>query len=246
MRQMREHGTPGPIGPAASPAGGATVRSAPDRDRAEGGVIGIGGENASTRAARAEVPAKVTQDLSATSAAARTDARVRKGVADFPQLLPARNSQITFGLLYRCSEARTGESKRGCHARARCHRRSSSRVGHRGLVDADRGLHAGRLARLLHVSFELSTTRAVGKLRPRPARTEVISRQPLCRRHSSAAHVLDCGDVAAKARRSSPGSRFGSGLRTRWGQGATCRVRSMRLVRIAGCGFPRAPAPPTM
>jgi hypothetical protein len=38
--------------------------------------------------------------------------RVANRVADFPQLLPARNSQITIGLLYQCSEARTGESKK--------------------------------------------------------------------------------------------------------------------------------------
>jgi hypothetical protein len=34
-------------------------------------------------------------------------------VADFPQLLRPRNSQITSRLLYRSSEARTGEKKEG-------------------------------------------------------------------------------------------------------------------------------------
>src|SRR5580700_10366068 len=45
--------------------------------------------------------------------AALSTPSARNAVADFPRLLLARNSQITCGLLYRSSEARTGEQQEG-------------------------------------------------------------------------------------------------------------------------------------
>src|ERR1043166_8498692 len=113
MHQMREHGTPGDKA-LSRRVGGATVRSAPDRIERKPGYKGGRAKCKMTgmRPARA-------RNLCSAAPRCRKLNLIRsvraKHVADFPQLLPLRNSQISPRLLYRtCKQELTNKKRVPC------------------------------------------------------------------------------------------------------------------------------------
>ena len=113
MRQMREHGTPGHM--ALSRRRWQHDRPFSSRpDRAEAEVIGAAGQNARRAAPAAIGPEPVLRRPRCRKLNPIRSARA-KHVADFPQLLPLRNSQISPRLLYRaCKQELTNKKRVPC------------------------------------------------------------------------------------------------------------------------------------
>jgi hypothetical protein len=145
MRQMREHGTPGHKAlPRRRLRHDRPFSSRPDR--AEAGVIGSASEIASRRCGLKSIRHHALTRTSDSNSLDGQQACCRFSSAVAPPQQPNQ-----FPSAIRRMQARTGEEQRGCHARAGRDRRPSIRVGHRGLVDADRWLDSSRAACLLYV-----------------------------------------------------------------------------------------------